>query len=155
MCWQSECLSIQYTIHWLNADIQSPPPNYFQGRSCEVVDPSTGNIQSLPALSARWPKVYNVLFVCERRVYSNGHHVDIKVFQAFRGDTLSLKDYTFDTQPLYILGQVMYEMYNWDTPPGYVYAGGMRGYPADIDLAELCFWLPWQISSKWKLITLM
>ena len=32
---------------------------------------------------------------------------------------------------------------------------GMRGYPADIDLAELCFWLPWQISSKWKLITLM
>ena len=86
MCWQSECLSIHSILYTdLNADIQRAPSNYFQGRSCEVVDPSTRNIQSLPALCARWPKVYNVLFVCERRVYSNGHHVNIKVFHAFRG----------------------------------------------------------------------
>ena len=47
-------------------------------------------------------------------------------------------------------------MYNWDAPARYI--RGMEGIllypPADIDLAELCLWLPWQISTKWKLITL-
>ena len=44
---------------------------------------------------------------------------------------------------------------------GAIYGGG-GGYPlwldpscsADIDLTELCFWLPWQISSGWKWIRL-
>ena len=53
----------------------------------------------------------------------------------------------------------MYLMYNWDTRRRYIRRGGYSLWldpscSADIDLAELCFWLPWQISSGWKWIRL-
>ena len=122
-----------------------------------------------PSSSARWPEVmtiFNILFVfliqwrlgvesAHREYISTGTVFISKCFILSRGKPFC-KDYTlihslciwWDRWCIRCITGILQHVISEG------WGGSSYILLADIDLAELCFWLPWQISSKWKLITL-